>query len=594
MAPHLQLFEVVGRGLCARPDNTIVIEAGWDTDAYVEAAVILQVTNKLKGVRIQAEFRGYCETRWETNIKLATRLESASYPVTHSGRVFVQLVEIVYDSAEPIMPNVAGAPLSLPFSFKLPKNGLPPSFESVGGSISYYIKCSMLYQEGLKLLKSSVDFEVPITILMPNSSIATLLKAPSNFLHQVASGSATVEYSVQIPKRVLSIGDKLEVDIAISTTPRDARLRTINASLRPVAAYKNKSAGAHAVFPRPLAEVSETFPLVQVTSSDPVVRRFCLEIDPEIALASFEGPLISVKTIFRLQVTLDDSETPAVSYEVPIVCVPLPHGIRDPRLSLQKLRPGRSLEHFQPPNYPQQQQQEQQQYTNPPILQRHRSHDAVRQQMTSPVNSYYNSANPQAPKIGPRSDSFNALRSHHTISAPHSSGAPIPSVVRSKSTSKIGYYNPATVPAPPPLPTYSTVISSPPPLASTGENSTFEGLLGELEAMQADVARESFISVAESDSYFGPLTNQEQNQAIQLDESSIISATPSTSWSAVEVSQWLKTIGATESVATVFLKEQVDGAVLKTLTDDDLRNELKVVHLGIRRKILMAIDRLKG
>ncbi|KAJ3020354.1 UNVERIFIED_CONTAM: hypothetical protein HDU68_010226 [Siphonaria sp. JEL0065] len=180
------LNRIIGVGANLRKsDNAIIVSAGWDSDATLEGSVLVKGTpTKLKNVRIQVEFRGFCETRWETNIKLATQSESTSYPIIQSSKVFQQLVDVAFDGKIELL----GEMQSYPFSFKLPRNGLPPSFESVSGAVQHYLKVSMLYQEGMKLLKSSVDCEAS-GITMPESARQKLLEAPSQMTHQVVSSS---------------------------------------------------------------------------------------------------------------------------------------------------------------------------------------------------------------------------------------------------------------------------------------------------------------------------------------------------------------------------------------------------------------------
>ncbi|KAI9352870.1 hypothetical protein BDR26DRAFT_914334 [Obelidium mucronatum] len=535
MAPSVLFFEVVGTGSCAHlAEQAIAVEAGWDTEAIITGSVLLKTATKLKSARIQAELRGFCETRWETNIKLATKPESSSYKISQSGRVFCQLVEVVYEGTIDI---TTGERMSLPFTFKLPRNGLPPTFSSVAGSVQYYIKCSMLYQEPLKLLKTSVDFEIPVMVRMPEAAKMALLQSPSQMAHQVAASAEKIGYSVQIAKRILAIGDQLEVNIMIQSTPEGTRLRSMNASLRPVASYANKdNYGAHAVFPRPLSETAETFPLVQVDSNEPVTRKLFLHIDPEIALASFESALISVKTIFRLQVTLDNSETPNVVWEVPVVVVaqPLaktrarslsePPAVKqfapsvqeqeDQYLHYQILQEQRyQLQAQQAQQYQQlfhqQQQYQLRQYQSQfeqlpvapypfqsPGLQRHASQQfqpvglhrqrsqgqmgfprvPSQASMAPPVNSYstttsYSTSN-VVPSRNPRSDSFNALRN------PSISHAPL--VGRARTIAGT-----TTTPAISPSPTLTPSISSNSNLqAGATIDSKLKGLLAELDALQ--------------------------------------------------------------------------------------------------------------
>ncbi|KAJ3139073.1 U3 snoRNP protein [Physocladia obscura] len=120
------------------------------------------------------------------------------------------------------------------------------------------------------------------------------------------------------------VGDSVEVNLTIAATPGSGRLRKLNASLRPIVAFLNDDkVAARATFPRPMSEWNETFSnLLVVTPNNPLIRQFHLLVDPEIAQATFESPLISVKTILRLQITTEDSEVPNVSKEFPIVVVP--------------------------------------------------------------------------------------------------------------------------------------------------------------------------------------------------------------------------------------------------------------------------------
>ncbi|KAJ3394177.1 hypothetical protein HDU84_009497 [Entophlyctis sp. JEL0112] len=291
------------------------------------------MSGKLKNMRIQAEFRGYVETRWEGLQTLAQKYESEDYHVSVSGRVFQQIVVVVYNSNEPVLPHKSGGSLCFPMTFKLPRNNMPPTFEAVAGSISYYIKCSMLYQEPLKLLKTNHEIEVPVEVAVPESAKLLLLRSPSQLTQPFLGGPDKIGCVIELPRRVLTLGETLEVNIAIQSTPPGTALRTMIASLRPVVQYLSnvqhltQARGAQAAIPRPLSEVVESFPLVCVGreyGTETILRQLQLDIDPSLARASFESPLISCKTVLRVQLTLDNSETPNITYEVPIVVLDPP------------------------------------------------------------------------------------------------------------------------------------------------------------------------------------------------------------------------------------------------------------------------------
>ncbi|KAI8617897.1 hypothetical protein BC830DRAFT_54541 [Chytriomyces sp. MP71] len=75
---------------------------------------------------------------------------------------------------------------------------------------------------------------------------------------------------------------------------------------------------------RDRSEISIPFPNIRIGKggSSPIKRRLYLAVDPELAQASMESPFISIKSLFNLKLMLDDSETPNISYDVPIVVVP--------------------------------------------------------------------------------------------------------------------------------------------------------------------------------------------------------------------------------------------------------------------------------
>ncbi|KAI8617893.1 SAM domain-containing protein [Chytriomyces sp. MP71] len=65
-------------------------------------------------------------------------------------------------------------------------------------------------------------------------------------------------------------------------------------------------------------------------------------------------------------------------------------------------------------------------------------------------------------------------------------------------------------------------------------------------------------------------------------------------WTVQMVGDWLGKIGASEEIVKNFAEQEIDGSILATLTLDDLKSELGVSALGLRRKIMMGIEKLKG
>ncbi|KAJ3032188.1 UNVERIFIED_CONTAM: hypothetical protein HDU68_000027 [Siphonaria sp. JEL0065] len=69
---------------------------------------------------------------------------------------------------------------------------------------------------------------------------------------------------------------------------------------------------------------------------------------------------------------------------------------------------------------------------------------------------------------------------------------------------------------------------------------------------------------------------------------------PDESWSVMMVAEWVKQKGATDDIVRAFVDQDIDGSVLMSLSGEDLKNELGVLSFGLRRKILLAIEKSKA
>ncbi|KAI8617899.1 hypothetical protein BC830DRAFT_1166617 [Chytriomyces sp. MP71] len=564
MTSAVQRLEVVGRGASLRAyDHAIVADAGWNTEAHLDAAVLLRLSSRLRHVRIHVSFRGYCETRWEAGSgggRLAAQRDAgAEERLVRNGRVFQQVDHAVFEARD-LAPNpVSFVNLAL---IKLPSNQLPPSFESVSGSIHYYIKCSILHHEGLKLLKFNKEIEVPVLVSMPESAKLRLLESSSQLTHQINESADRIGYSLQIPRRIVVLGDSLEVNLAITSTPGTARLRHMSASLRPVITYVNQdSIGAQARIPRSLSEMSQQFPLVKVGGEggvDTIYRRLLFLVDPELAQPSLEAPLISVKTIFRLEITIDNSETPNVYYEVPIIVVPpvreRPAEQRQEQQRLQAARPISAL-------------------------------DSYRISVDSRRQLGYSGTPRSASIMTPM------LLSANTSLA--SSG-------RRTLLSTVSIAS-----APPAMQAQAMVLKGGPSVITVREAGDMDAMESEdVDGMRVEEAQEDDLEEEGSEMAFGSAAeyaSQRRDSVHSHAGSAASSATrmydeykPSEAWSIMVVAEWVRALGATPDVVQTFIDQAIDGSVLMTLTDEDLRNELRVRVFGVRRKILMLINKSRA
>ncbi|KAJ3234348.1 hypothetical protein HDU78_005889 [Chytriomyces hyalinus] len=710
---YLLSFQAVGRGVNLREsDNGIVVDAGWDCESSISGAVMLRIGKPLKSVKLVGEFRGFAETRWETMTKLATKPEGPTYKVTRFGKVFQQIVEVIYDSKHPLSSNENGSFTSLPFKFKLPKKNMPPSFEVNGGSIQYYIKFSMLFQEGMKLLRTNHEFEVPVIVYMPESAKLKMIKSPSQFTQDVLASEDKVGYTLDIPKRVVTVGETLQVNLTITKTPGDAKLRMVYATVRPVVVCHNADGIAGQVtFPRPLSEMTQMFPLVKVESGEVVGRKLFLLIDPALAQCSFESNIISAKTAFRLQIVLDNSETPNISVEVPIVVIPNLSGAP----SLEGSQPG--TPQLNASNTSMRSSEDRDQLlrhehlsflnalqpsaANSPQMYRDNSIGSNYNPVTSPSgfsrlpepripahSSAQNSHQPhQSPPENGQYYGQPVLSRNDTMNSFSSSRMTDNALYRQDSNNsnfnlyrhnqqqnaaaqmqlqqqqqqqqeqyqryRSGNAHPTNSPQLSMSPKqYPQLVS--PSIASTAGSGKISSIQDDLNSFLNELGVEDHTPLPATPAY-SPMPNDkpqsqqqewgkrapptaarvpprassfaEQPYAPQVDYSALSMPTPPPNhahpdwdaqsmrtsqsgvdthsivsgptggveeWTVAVVGDWLTKIGASPEVVKSFAEQEIDGSILVTLSADDLKSELGVSALGIRRKIVLAIERLRG
>ncbi|KAJ3196070.1 hypothetical protein HK101_010171 [Irineochytrium annulatum] len=320
MSSSVVQFDVVGLG-ANLSHGAIVAEGGWGVASTVHAAVQLKAGRVLKDAKVVVELRGVTETRWTG----AKPMDVGDRNPNKVAKRFLQLVEVVRDKREALQPNEFGI-ITLPFKIDLPKSGLPSTYEDRAGTIKYYFKATLAYQDGMKLLKSHREIEVPLIIRMPEFARQRLLTTISPLSHTPPFTPSKCAYTIHIPTRTLEPGQHLIADVSITSTPANASIRLVNASLRGVCEYTGNERKSVVKFPRPLSEICESVGRgVGGAEAEPWRRRWELRVTEGVARPSCESPLISVKTFFRFEIVLDTSEIPNVAVEVPIVIVPNLH-----------------------------------------------------------------------------------------------------------------------------------------------------------------------------------------------------------------------------------------------------------------------------
>ncbi|KAJ3353950.1 hypothetical protein HDU83_006155 [Entophlyctis luteolus] len=638
---------------------------GWDVDSILEAAAVIVIdrnVDRLKNVRVQCEFRGYTETRWESGSisKLAVKYESPNYRVSKTAK---QLVEVVYDSRHPLVPSRPGAEISLPFRLKLPKSKMPPSFACVHGVIEYYIKCTMLFQEGIRMLRSTLEVEVPVIVNIPEQARLRILQTPSQVTHESMLLPDKVHFTVSIPKVIVTVGDFVDVTLTIHRTPPQGRLRAIFGTLRPVMSFLNsENVAAQAIVRRPMAEWSNMFPLVAVNeTTGPLTCKMRLEVDPETAHMSFESILINVRTIFRLQITTDDSEVPNISEVFSIVVMPRSsdhEASRDVNNITQQTEANFGSPEFMS--------------FNSRVLSRHSpgffsplpdpsvplavspgSGGFQRNSLTlvdggvivgSPTGASVHDGLPRS-SVG-RNSAFSSPRFNPNQSDSRLFREPS---LGSITSPLIGAQTPATFTQQPFI--QSTKKNSTPSILPFGGNAETpsqrsqqpeipgpNSMINETDRIPSPPAyvephRHEWTEEAEDSessstrtapTILASQTNQEPHPSVEgtaisresnlsrILRDSRIGNSPSGSpssdtsmservqnlstWSVQATVDWARLLGASEESQQAFecKYHQIDGGILLSLTEDELKGDLKVAQLGVRRKMTNAVEKFKG
>lgn len=79
---------------------------------------------------------------------------------------------------------------------------------------------------------------------------------------------------------------------------------------------------------------------------------------------------------------------------------------------------------------------------------------------------------------------------------------------------------------------------------------------------------------------------------ISLTECVTVKAVKPKNWTVGETMEWLGQQGLAR-YATAFAENNIDGELLLQLTNDDLRDELKILSFGDRRKLELLIRQLR-
>ncbi|ORY48106.1 hypothetical protein BCR33DRAFT_58632 [Rhizoclosmatium globosum] len=525
---RFDVFEVKGHGKNLRADGGIVAYAGWGFSSSIEGCVKLKAPKPLpRGAKIIAELAGMTSTYWTYGNKL--NLEGKDKTATVHTQQFQKLQVEVKSFADGLVPD--GSVLKYPFELALPSNGMFPSFEGTGGRVYYTLKITVTWSESL-LRATTEDIEVPVFLFVPNNGVNKLLKSVSRFNHEVPPSQEKCGVSIRVPTTNFRPGDSVEADLAIYFTP--FKIRMLQVSIRSEVRYLGPSnkEGIYK-FPRPLSEINESFALIKVNNGDPALtRKLVLLIDPTLAQPSLESPLISVKTRLQVNIVCDNSESPNITLQVPLMIVPLMSSedtqpLPDPSDLINQLAlppSPMSIASGSPRIIPR----------DPLSLPRGQSFSLDQSPLIRSYSNDFQSSSPVSPNFGPRRISEASMQQGLGVRTSFDGNA-----------SQSG-----SVPS---SPTMSRTRST-----RSSRGSPRVGYLDAIEAVKSELPSDPM------------------------------------SWTTQQVGMFVQATGAPEDVVQLFTGEDIDGSIFMSLTMEDLKTVLNIPMFSHRHRIMKAIQELEN
>ncbi|KAJ3391272.1 hypothetical protein HDU92_009132 [Lobulomyces angularis] len=223
------------------------------------------------------------------------------------------------------------SPLEIPFSLDLPENfNFPQTIKDTKASIEYSLKLTMSWQ-GNSFKKNLFETMIDVTVLFPDWARTKLLSEESPLSHHLPFSAGKCDVHLDIPKRILCPTEYLAAEVFIKSIPIGRTLRYVDVSLRSTFELKGPH-GIKAVvhFGRPLSE-DRDIPQCLVEGKRVSVTKnwkksFKLLVDgtlKTLAVPTVTSQLFSIKTVFRLEIVLDDNPIPNVIVEFPVTILPL-------------------------------------------------------------------------------------------------------------------------------------------------------------------------------------------------------------------------------------------------------------------------------
>ncbi|KAJ3202090.1 hypothetical protein HK099_001996, partial [Clydaea vesicula] len=318
--------------------NDFIIEAGWGKAVSLTGKILLTIRKPLKDAKITAIFIGTSSTKWIGN--RPPESEDKKIPLTYSKNFFESFTSIrdprilkknKFSTELSPLKNIEDSsliPLDIPFSIDLPAStDFPQSTKDSRASVLYNLKVVVNWQNNA-FKKNFLETSCEVIMLLPDWARKKLISQDLPLSHHLPFTMGKCDVILDIPKRILSPKEYLSADVLIRSIPAGKSLRYVDVSLRSTLELKGPHGiGSIVNFTRPLSEERD-IPYSQpdgkrLSITGEWKKNFKLMVDETLAKPTINSLLFSVKTVFRVEIVLDDNPIPNVVFEIPVTILSL-------------------------------------------------------------------------------------------------------------------------------------------------------------------------------------------------------------------------------------------------------------------------------
>ncbi|KAJ3045043.1 hypothetical protein HK097_001312, partial [Rhizophlyctis rosea] len=224
--PAVKGLEIVPNETSLGPHGTFLVEGGWGCERQLSGNVRCVTRKSLKDAKLSLEFLG-------TQIYGRRDTRDNNPP---DSRILVRYTKVLLNSSTKTTFNAESRSFVIPFSFNLPNDGLPPSFDDGRVEVVYHLQAQFVWNF---VGKQQKEWTVPVIVTMPIEARLTMLKnveplilhnheetspadeTSSIYSSSTRTGKIDFHYSLTINQRVIPSGGLVTCHLQLSDLPTD-------------------------------------------------------------------------------------------------------------------------------------------------------------------------------------------------------------------------------------------------------------------------------------------------------------------------------------------------------------------------------------